>query len=269
MLGSVASAWETTTKSAVRGSHAVARLTRVLAALAGPGLFLTACPSPSTYTVPRTLERGDLQFVLAAEAYGYTGNAPTVLTSSGSTSSLRVTTVTPQPPTIGFRYGVIDGLEVGARIPHLDSLAADLKGRLLRGTLDFALDPGFQIMDITATTAAPTQHVGVLDLHAPLLAGLNVSDGLTLITSLGLMYSAATGVPNGGFAAEASGAQTGAWGRFALGVDIHPSEKIAWHPEVTCMVGLGSIQGVGCTAGLAVLAGAQPSYADLANDPTR
>jgi hypothetical protein len=244
-------------------SLTIARASFHSTALLAAPLLLSACPSPTTYTVPRTLEPGDLQFLLAEEGYGYSGNVTTA-SSPGTNSATRIATVTAQPPTFGIRYGVASGFEVGARVANLDSLAADLKVRLLRGTFDLAVDPGLQVMDLTASPNDADQHVGILNLYAPLLAGLNVSDGLTLLTSLGVTYSAATAVPEGGSPAEVSGAQTGPWARVGLGIDIHPSEKIAWHPEATCSIGLGAIQGVGCTVGLGLLFGGQPSYADLA-----
>jgi hypothetical protein len=45
-------------------------------------------------------------------------------------------------PSFGIRYGLIDGVEIGAHLQNLDSLEADAKIRLLKGTLDLAIDPG-------------------------------------------------------------------------------------------------------------------------------
>jgi len=119
----------------VRNALRVDRLLRVVL-LAAESLSLSGCPNPNAYTVPRTLEPGDLQLLGAAEVYAFTDR---VTTSSGtSASTSRTTGATPLFPTLGVRYGLLDGLDFGARIENFETLAGDLKIRLLRGKLDIA-----------------------------------------------------------------------------------------------------------------------------------
>jgi hypothetical protein len=231
-----------------------------IAASIGAGLLLCGCPNPNAYTVPRTLEPGDLQFDVAAEVYALSANVSTASTSGGVASTSRYTTATPEFPTVGIRYGLVDGVDLGARLENLQSLAGDAKVRLLRGRLDLAFDPGFQFMDVTGTISAPDQHVPVLYLHAPLLVGVNLSDTVTLVAAPGFAYSFEAGTLTG---TTVSVWQTGPWARFGLGVDIRTSATFALHPEVTCMKGFGSSETIYCVAGLGGIIGAQPSYADL------
>jgi hypothetical protein len=225
-------------------------------------LLLCGCPSPNTYTVPRTLEPGDLQLNAAAEVYAFSGDVAASSSSGGMVSTSRGTGATPELPTVGIRYGLVDGVDVGARFANLDSLAGDVKIRLLRGTLDLALDPGFQAIDVTATGSDPSQSIGVFYLHAPLLVGLNLSDTVTLVASPGFAYSIETATPNGDGNSVRAGAQTEAWVRFGLGVDIRTSQNFAWHPEVTCLNSLGGSDTLVCIGGLGVIVGPQPTYGD-------
>ncbi len=239
-----------------------------MGALAGAVLCLSGCPNPNAYTVPRTLEPGDLQVVVAAEVYGFGTNIANPATAGSSPPSSTVWGATPLLPTIGIRYGLVEGVDVGARFENFQSLAGDLKLRLLRGNLDMAIDPGLDAIyvdtEITnADTTTVTRNAGVFYLHAPLLLGLNFSDSLTLVASPGLAYAIATGPLAGASHAEQAGASTALLARLGLGVDVRTSDQLAIHPELTCMRGFNSAQSLLCIVGLALNIGAQANYDDL------
>jgi hypothetical protein len=237
-----------------------------VAVLGGALVFLSGCPNPNAYNVPRTLDPGDLQIVVAAEAYGFTDKVTT--SSTTGTSTTRVSGATPLFPTIGIRYGLVEGLDVGARIENFETLAGDLKIRLFRGRFDAAIDPGLQaLVEVASQPDGSTRNTGLFYLHAPLLLGWNVNDETTIVVSPGLAYSIATAPFTTGNSTEHAGAQTQVLARLGLGVDIRTSDTVAVHPEVTCMRGFTSAASFLCVAGLGLNVGAQPNYDDMSLTP--
>src|SRR5256885_7827676 len=86
------------------------------------------CTSPNTYQTARTLSPGDVTHTVAVEAITYNGPQ-----GAG---------VLPIVPTYVFRVGVIDRVDIGARIGSLTEIGADVKVNMLRGNLDLALAVG-------------------------------------------------------------------------------------------------------------------------------
>jgi hypothetical protein len=241
------------------------RASRVVV-LGGALVCLSGCPNPNAYTVPRTLDPGDVQILFAAEAYGFTDKVTTSSTTGTSTS--RVSGATPLFPTIGIRYGLIEGLDVGARIENFETLAGDLKIRLMRGRFDVAVDPGLQALVQVATRPdGSTRNSGLFYLHTPLLLGWNVNDETTIVASPGLAYSIATAPFTTGNSTEHAGAQTEVLARLGLGIDVRTSDTVSIHPEVTCMRGFTSQESFLCVAGLGLNVGAQPNYDDMSLTP--
>jgi hypothetical protein len=239
-----------------------------MGALAGAVVCLCGCPNPNAYTVPRTLEPGDLQIVLAAEAYGFGTRIAGPASAASSNPTSTVWGATPLLPTIGIRYGLAEGVDVGARFENFQSVAGDVKLRLLRGLLDMAVDPGLDAIYVDTGITNPnsttvTRSAGVFYLQAPLMLGLNFSDSLTLVASPGLAYAIATGPLAGASHAEQAGASTALLARLGLGVDVRTSDRFAIHPELTCMRGFNSAQSLLCVVGLALNIGAQANYDDL------
>ena len=172
-----------------------------IATLVATSFLLCGCPNPNLYTTPRTLNPGDVQFQVAAEAFGATLQSTSTVTNADGTTSPQTTSVsvfTPTVPTIGVRIGVADGFEVGARIANFDTLAGDLKIRLLKGTLDLAIDPGLQFIYLGSITTSDgngnstSASVGIMYFHVPLLVGFNVSPTVSLVASPGFVYALAT-----------------------------------------------------------------------------
>jgi len=164
-----------------------------IATLATACALLCGCPNPNLYTTPRTLNPGDLQLQIAAEGIGASYNSTTSTPNASGTGSTSSTTtasfVLPMVPTVGLRYGVVDGFELGARVANFDTLAADGKIRLLKGTLDLAVDPGLQFIYLGSISTSDGQgntssvSAGVVYFHVPLLVGLNVSPNVSLVAS--------------------------------------------------------------------------------------
>lgn len=230
--------------------------------------FTAGCPNPNAYTVPRTLDPGDLQFNVAGEAYGFTTRLATPANGTTPPSTRLADGVTPMLPTFGVRYGLVEGLELGVRVENFLSLASDLKIRLLKGRVDLAADPGAQAIYISAQTTNPdgtpaTHAAGAFYFHAPLLVGLNLSDAVSLVASPGVAYAVGTNAIPSASSAEQAGASNEVLARLGLGADFRVSEHIAVHPEVTCMKGFTTTRTLICIAGVALNLGAQPDRSDL------
>lgn len=225
---------------------------------------LCGCPNPNAYTVPRTLEPGEHHWQVSAEGYGFTTKETTPASGATPASTTRASGVTPMLPSVGFRAGLLDGVEVGIRVENFVSLAGDLKLRLLLGRVDLAVDPGAEVIYASVSPATgPAQTAGIFYLHAPLLVGVNLSDLVTLVASPGIAYSIATSGLPAGSSAEQAGASTEVLARLGLGVDVRLTEHIAIHPEVTCMKGFTATETLICVGGIGLNLGPQPSYADL------
>src|SRR5579872_1640676 len=213
------------------------RLNRPLSIVAagGAAAVLCGCPNPNTYTVPRTLDPGKVQVSLAPEAYGFSFKSTTTSTT-GPSQTTTVSGLVPMVPSVGVRVGVADGFELGGRLPNLDTVALDGKVRLLKGPLDLAIDPGLQLLYLTASTTdssgnSTSTALGVFYFHLPILLGWNVSDAVTLVLSPGAVYTVATGSSTITNDAEAAGTSTGIMARVGVGVDFRVSKKLAIHPD--------------------------------------
>jgi hypothetical protein len=233
-------------------------------------LLASGCFNPNTYTTPRTLNPGDIQFQVAPELYG--GTITETVPRPGVGNAVDTTSVSfllPTLPSFGIRYGLSDGFELGARLPNLTSLAADLKIRLLKSTVDLAIDPGAQVFYYSVgagsannSTVSETTFVSIF--HAPLLLGVNLSDSFSIVLSPGVAYALVTGTINSGDAYQQA-ASSGFMLRGGLGVDVRFSKKFALHPEVTVLKGWGDTDPLLYNVGIGINFGAQPDYSDLAS----
>ena len=124
----------------------ISRRVGLAATSAGLVFLLGGCPNPNTYTTPRTLDPGQVQWQVAPEVIGVDYSARYGSTdASGNLIKTKVSSVWPMFPTFGARIGVAEGLEIGLRAPNLEPVAGDAKIRLLKGPVDVALDPGLQV----------------------------------------------------------------------------------------------------------------------------
>ncbi len=237
---------------------------RVLAAAAAL-VLLSGCPDPNTYGTPRTLAPGDLQFQAALGAWGGT--------ASGSTG------LSPGLPSVGIRYGLVDRVDVGARIVGFTGLGGDLKLNVVRGRFDVAFDPGVQAFRLLGPTLgnASANPVEVLQVHLPLLLGYNFDEDRTLVLTPGFVATATAGdvlvtgannpqatSPTSDVLAFATG---GVGARLGLGVNIRTSDTFSWQPEVTVMHELNGVESWVYVAGIGGNIGAQPDYSEFAPPP--
>src|SRR5580700_4105235 len=146
----------------------------------GVVLAVSGCPNPNTYTTPRTLDPGKVQWQVAPEAIGV--NYKTTNGSTDANGNLVKTNaggVLPMLPSFGMRIGLADGLELGLRAPNLEPVAADAKIRLVKGSFDMALDPGLQFYFASSNGNG----YSTVFLHAPLLLGFNLSEKTSIVLS--------------------------------------------------------------------------------------
>jgi hypothetical protein len=233
------------------------RLTRIAGAFAAP-LLLCGCPNPNTYTTPRTLDPGKVQWQIAPEAIGVNYNQ----TVNGTTQS--ASAILPMVPTFGARVGMVDGFDMGFRLTNLDSASVDGKIRLVKSQFDVALDPGLQGFYVSANGTA----AGVLYMHLPVLLGLNLSENVSIVASPGVVYAVVTSTTNSGSGVQGAATASGLFGRLGVGMDFRTSKTFAIHPEITFMRQFSDIDALIYVFGIGFNIGAQPDYSDLAAGAT-
>jgi hypothetical protein len=221
------------------------------------GFFIVAClpgcPDPNTYGTPRTLAPGDFQ--VQASYGGFAAAAH----GSGA--------LTPGLPSIGFRAGLADRIDVGARVVSLTALGGDAKLNFVRGRVDLALDPMVQgFWGIQTVNSFPP--IATVEFHLPLLVGINFNDATTLVITPGLVASASTSSA-AAYMTPPTPIQTafttsGVGGRLGLGLNVHQSDTFSWQPEVTAWHEFNSTDVWFCVFGIGMSIGNQPDYSDLA-----
>jgi hypothetical protein len=234
-------------------------------ACAGIATALSGCPNPNTYTTPRTLDPGKVQWQLAPEVIGLTYKASNGSTdANGNPIKTNVSAAWPMIPTFGMRIGVANGWEIGLRLPNGEPFGGDVKIRLRKGSFDVALDPGVQAY------YASTNGTGfaAFYLHAPILLGINFSEKVSLVLSPGLAYAASSASGSALTPQGAAGASTaeGLMARLGVGFDFRVGQRFSLHPEVTVMRQFtGGEDLLLCVGGLGLNFGARPDYSDLAS----
>jgi hypothetical protein len=240
--------------------------------LLASGCFLCGCPNPNLYTTPRTLNPGDVQLQVAAEGIGATFDTTTTTQNADGTTTTHPSTASflvPMIPTVGVRVGIADGFELGARVANFDTLAGDAKIRLLKGTVDLALDPGLQFIYIAGISSSDSQGnsetvgAGIFYFHVPVLIGFNVSPTVSLIASPGLVFSVATASVDTSDNTQEAALSSGVWGRLGFGVNIRTSKKVSIQPEITFMKDFQNDNILLYIFGLGFNVGAQPDYSDI------
>jgi hypothetical protein len=233
----------------------------VLGPIVGLGLILnlTGCPNPNTYGTPRTTPPGRVSHSIAVEAIGAHGGGGSIDLPTGPTYTLRV--------------GATDNFDVGFRVANMSTLGADAKFNFLKGAFDIAIDPGVQAFYYSVGTSssdgtsAKTSLSGAY-LHLPLLFGANLSESVTLVPTIGIMYgiassSSTVSSPDENESVKASG-NTGLIGRLGLGANFRLGQSFAMQPEVTVMKSFKQgAEGVLYLAGLGFNFGALPDFSDL------
>jgi hypothetical protein len=218
----------------------------VTALLAPP--MLCGCTSPNTYATARTLSPGDITHTVAAEGIAFHG--------SQGTGAL------PMLPTYVFRVGVVDRVDVGARIGSLTEIGADIKVNFLRGPLDLAIAGGGEAFIEWRYQPDGIRRTGSRAyFHLPLIASYNFSKTLSLVATPGLAYVIGRKVTDDFVRTQPFDGDTVA-ARLGIGIDYRASKRQAIHPEVTVLQSLGASQTL-VLFGLGLNFGSLPSYDDV------
>ncbi|MBX3233346.1 MAG: hypothetical protein KIT84_33665 [Labilithrix sp.] len=220
------------------------------------GVFALAgasgCSSPNTYATARTVAPGKFQHTFALEAVGFHHQ-------HSGTGAL------PILPTYAMRVGVVDRIDVGARIGSLTELGADLKVNFIRGRFDLAAAAGAEAFLEWNYDRAETRRSGAAAyFHFPLIASINVSKKLSLVATPGVTYVVGKQVSSDFARTQVFGGDTFA-ARIGFGIDYRPEARRAIHPEVTVLQAVGT-PGTMVVFGIGFNFGSVPDYSDIKND---
>ncbi len=201
-----------------------------IGALGAIAALCTGCPNPNTYGTPRTTPAGKIQHSIAAEAWGYRGTDAETDNSFGTTL--------PTFPTYTLRVGVADTVDIGARFSNFSSLGADVKWNFLKSdTFDMAIDPGFQLFYLSTSASSGNADADtsltVVYLNAPVMFGINVSDSVSIVPTLGVTYGWASATVETSDADDSASSTDGLMLRPGIGFNFRIGPRFALHPEIT------------------------------------
>jgi hypothetical protein len=189
-------------------------------ALGAVALLCTGCPNPNTYGTPRTTPAGKVSHTVAAEGFRYG-----VDDESATAPSL---------PTYQIRVGVLDNLDIGARVANLTSFGADVKWNFIKSDVfDLAIDPGFQVFHISTSSNGSSGSFTEFFGHVPVIFGINVADSVTIVPTAGITYGFNSATVSSGDASDRAAYIDGIMLRGGLGFNFRISPKFAMQPEVT------------------------------------
>jgi hypothetical protein len=223
-------------------------------------LLCTACANPNQYAVPRTVDKNQLEFVVAPEVTGFGGSQP-------GESASQFERLVPALPTVGIRYGLSDRVDVGGRLSNLLTTSGDIKWNPIRSpAFDLAIAPGVQFYSVfgvgNADVEDPTDEARpVFIAHLPVLVGFNLSRSVIVVPTVGLSYAIAREPPASASDIEQSQVIQGAFLRAGLGIDVALIEQLAVHPEFTLMRGFTEMDGYMLyMGGVGFVFGHRPKY---------
>lgn len=216
--------------------------------------FVAACPNPNTYGTPRTIEPGASSHTVSLEIDAIAGKR-------GGDAS-------PAVPSYTMRIGLVERLDLGIRAANFSSAMADLKWNFLRSRrFDLAIDPGAQWFYDRAND------VHYVQIHTPLLVGVNVRSDLQLVFVPGFALQLATRetlAPCPGGSMPPCGSEltrflgaTAPMVRAGMGVSWRIFRDMAVQPEVTVMRQIGANDAWIVNGGLGVSFLHLPRYDDL------
>jgi hypothetical protein len=223
----------------------------------GAGCLLAAvsslgCTSPNTYATARTVAPGKFVHTVAAEGIGY--------------HSVDGTGGFPILPTYALRVGVVDRIDVGARLGSLTEIGIDAKFNILRGRVDVAVAAGAESFLEWNYDSKETRRTGAAAyIHVPVIVSYNVTQKLSLVGVPGLTYVVGKPLSNDFARTQVFGGGTPAL-RLGAGIDYRWQPRRAFHPEVTViqsMLGPGTI----VLLGFGFNIGSLPDYGDIVEKP--
>lgn len=191
-------------------------------------LSLAACPSPSSYGTPRTVEPGLVSHTISMEVLGVSGS--------------RGGDATPVVPSYQARIGLWKRLDLGIRAASFTSAVLDLKWNFVRSKyFDLAADPGSQWFYDRAN------EVHYFYLNAPLMLGFNVRYDLTVVVIPAFVIQATTQgtIPNPPLGSEITRLLGGTAPivRGGIGLNWRMFRDFAVQPEITIQRQIGGFDG--------------------------
>jgi len=152
------------------------------------GLFLcltivaAGCPSFSTLQLPTTVPRNKVRETIGFELVQFETHD-------------RKRYVVPQVE-LGTRLGVTNNVDVGFKLSYAGYVSAEagFKVQLLRGPLDLAVAPAASAFALgvpsnNTASGSSSDHVRFLQVHLPILMGVDVSDTVTIAFGPKFLYS--------------------------------------------------------------------------------
>lgn len=230
--------------------------------VAATSIFLAGCPNPQTYGVPRTTPAGKISHSISLEGLNASVlQQPSSITAGGTQPEReRGSSTVPTLPSYMMRIGLGDRLDLGLRVVNLSSFGIDLKWNFLRTqAFDMAIAPHPQLAYYTVLSTS----LFLYHLHLPILFGINVSDSVSLVPSIGATYTGvSTDIVNRNDASTRDSAITAQtlYARAGFGVNIRASKSFAVHPEATVLRGFTILEPMFITFGVGFNFGALPRY---------
>lgn len=205
------------------------------------GMFQWGCPSPNTYATPRTVEPGEVAHSTALEVVDFTEEGGG---GGGIVNPLVYT----------MRVGVADRVDLGLRLSAMLSAGADVKWNPIRGPVDVALNPGFQLVPGHSNESPTSGYV-----HVPLLVGLNFSRSSSLILAPGITRGVGEPWLSSGWE-QPSVIADRTFMRLGAGWNQRVTDGFAIQPEVTILKTFASPEITTYTVGLGFNFGALPKF---------
>lgn len=143
------------------------------------------CAMPAHVRSPRTLEAGKVE-----AAIGFQRSHLDLSLGGADVLEIDDTTVTPMTPTVAFRLGLSDTLELGVRGSTF-SAGFELTAQILESRhfdLAVGVDAGWHPVPTVPAEHVPEDRSG-MTLAIPVLAGLNLFEDLTLIGLAAPVYA--------------------------------------------------------------------------------
>lgn len=243
-----------------------------LGAIGVAAALCTGCPNPQIYGTPRTTPVGKIQHTFAAEGFGYSIKYPSQTVGGVTTTPASDSGTLPNLPTYQLRVGVADTVDIGVRVANMTSLGADVKWNFIKGdTFDMAAVPGFQVFHISSSGGGSTAGYTQFYANLPLVFGINVSEAVTVVPTLGATYGLNSASVVSSDSSSAAASTDGLLLRAGLGFNFRISPKFAMQPEITMLKFLNKSTDPGVLLylfGVGFNFGALPEYGGKAPEKT-
>jgi len=215
----------------------------IFLALPPIAILLAGCPTPSSWTTPRTLPEGESTHTIGLEWFTFKG-AREDLNGDGDTRDAFESGTYTLPfvfPAYVFRTGLADIMDLGVKASLAGDAVVDFKLQAVRSEFfDLAFDPSLQIGFVSYAAL-------------PVLFGINAGEFFQVTLSPRLTY---------GYAVDDDTTDPidGVFYGGSVGLRIAPTDRLAILPEINILERFDT-EGAIITAGLGISFGrGQPDY---------